>query len=139
MRAALRNAARAPELPLTESDVEGSHKNRILILEGELKRNADVRRVFAALAAEDPEGFARLVDEMEQRFDEEHSFFFRLDKQESYLGRSVLTRREDAITVRGKVATFQSKRSGQQQEDAMRILRAFLHEATTPRGESIGQ
>lgn len=130
VRLALRQAAQSETLPISETTVDGSHKNRILILEAEVKNAAGIRRLFEAFARSDPSGYRRVVDEVERRFDENLNFYLRLDKQEAYQGRLVLAVGDDAITVRAKVKSYQSKKSEGVQDDARRDLESFLTKVT---------
>ena len=127
VRKAVLHAAHAEKaVALDETEVEGSHKNRILILEAEVTGAPAAKRMFAGLARDDPDGFARLRTELPSRLDEHHSFYLRLDKQEAYLGRTKLARDEDAIVVRGKVRTFGAKRGLDPAHLAVTEMEAFL-------------
>lgn len=109
-----------------ETAVEGSHKNRILILEGDLKSAPAAKRLFQGLARDDPEGFRRLRAEASRRVDENLNFHLRLDKQEAYLGRVALAQGDDAITVRGKIRFFGAKRSASPALEAAKEVETFL-------------
>ena len=123
--AALRTAAQ-DEVPVEETRAEGSHGNRILILDAEVKSAPAAKRIFGALLRDDPHGFDEMERTLRDRVDENLNVHFRLDKQEAYLGRVVLSRGEDAITVRGKVRSFESKRSGAPLETSLQQLEAFV-------------
>lgn len=110
----------------TETPVEGSHKNRILILEGEVKSAPAAKGLFERLARDDPDGFRRLREEAARRVDEHLNFYLRLDKQEAYQGRTMLAQDEDAITVRGKIRFFGAKRDGGAEAAAAAAVAAFL-------------
>jgi RNA binding exosome subunit len=110
----------------TETPVEGAHKNRILILDGEVKSGPAAKRLFEGLARDDPDGFRRLREEASRRVDEHLNFYLRLDKQEAYLGRTMLAVNEDAITVRGKIRFFGAKRDGGAEAAAAAEVVAFL-------------
>ena len=124
VRQALATAAQGAEVAWSETPVEGSHKNRILILEGELRSNAAAKRLFQGLARDDPGGFERVRGEAERRVDEHLNFHLRLDKQEACLGRVMLAQDEDAIVVRGKIRFFGAKRD-------VAVERAAAAEVTT--------
>ncbi|HEX2021772.1 MAG TPA: RNA-binding domain-containing protein [Candidatus Thermoplasmatota archaeon] len=128
VRQALRHAAQA-DLPLEETDVEGGHKNRVRILEGEVRSAPAAKRMFERLAQDDAEGFERLRTEATRRTDENLNFHFRLDKQEAYLGRLRLGETDDAIAVRAKLRSFESRRSGAQSAQAAASLADFLEKA----------
>lgn len=137
VRAALRQAAQSADLALQETEVEGGHKNRIRILEGEVRSSPVVKRIFQRLARDDPDGFKRIETDAVRRTDDQLNFYFRLDKQQAYLGRLRLGWTDDAITARGKIRSFQSKRSGAQAEEATQLLAEFLR--STAQGARIGE
>lgn len=126
VRQALAHATPGTEVAWGETPVEGSHKNRILILEGEVKSAPAAKRLFAGIARDDPSGFRRLRTESDRRVDEHLNFYLRLDKQEAYKGRLVLAQDEDAITVRGKIRFFGTKRDGAAEATAAAEVSAFL-------------
>ncbi len=125
VRAALRHAAQG-DVALQETAADGSHGNRILILEGELKSAPAQKAVFRRLREDDPDGFERLRSQARERVDEHLNFHLRLDKQEAYAGRLRLAQDDDAITLRAKIRSFQSKRSAAGMEDALQQLEGFL-------------
>lgn len=126
VRAALERAAQGASVQWQETHVEGSHRNRILILEGEMKSAPAAKRMFQALARDDPAGFRRLVEEAPRRLDENLNFYLRLDKQEAFMGRLALAQEDDAITVRGKVRFFGPKGGGVAEKAATAEVGAFL-------------
>lgn len=126
VRKALRSVAHAESLDIDETPVEGSHKNRILILEAQTKSAASAKALFLALRADDPEGYARVRGDPERRVDENLNLHLRLDKQAAYAGATRLAADEDAITVRAKIRSFDSKRSGSPLEASLRELEAFF-------------
>lgn len=135
---AVRQAAQ-DEVPVQETYVEGSHGNRIVILEADVKSAPGAKRMFAALQRDDPDGFGEVVRTSRERLDENLNFHLRLDKQEAYQGRVRLARDDDAITVRAKIRSFESKRSGSPVESALQQLDAFLLGVGAPRGTVVGQ
>jgi RNA binding exosome subunit len=127
VRRALRHVARAETLAIEETKVDGSHGNRIAILEAQVKSTAAERAFFEAIARDDPRGFARLPEELERRVDEHLNLFLRLDKQEAFQGRLVVTSSEDAVTVRGKLRTF--PKGDDPRHRALQEIREFLEKA----------
>lgn len=105
VRQAIRNVGQA-DVALEESHLDGSHKNKIIVVEANVKSAHGERSLFDHFARDDPRAFARVVREAPRRLDENLNFFLRFDKQEAYLGRIVLAEGEDAITLRGKLRTF---------------------------------
>jgi RNA binding exosome subunit len=124
--AALRTAAQDEDAQIQETRVEGSHGNRILILDGEVKSAPSVKRMLAALRRDDPAGFEHVASTARERVDENLNLHFRLGKQEAYAGKVMLAKDDDAITVRGKLRSFESKRSGLGQENAIQQLEALF-------------
>lgn len=116
VKQALAHAALSPKVTYAESLVEGTHGNPIHVFEGDLKANPGIKAFFAAVATDDPQGYARLLEEVPRRLDERLNFFLRLDKQEAYAGRHVLTHGDDAIMVRARIHSFAAKRSEPVQE-----------------------
>lgn len=85
----------------------GHHGNKIVIIDGAQKDKKTVKRFFQSLSSED---LLLMIDTLDNRLDEEGFIFARLDKQEAYQGKLVLTRSDDAISIRGKVQTYPKKR-----------------------------
>ena len=112
VKAALANVAHGAEISLEETVVDGSHKNQIRIFEGELKNANAAKSLFAQLSKDDPRGYAQLRAESDKRLDEHLNYYLRLDKQDAFLGRMRIAQDEDAITIRGKIRSFEAKRSG---------------------------
>ena len=132
VKAALQNASHDGKAAVSETKVEGSHGNRILILETDVKSAPAAKELFASLARDDPRGFRHVVATARERVDENLNFHLRLDKQEAYSGRLVLASDDDAITVRGKIRSFESKRSAAGLESSLQRLEAFLSGPLTP-------
>lgn len=135
---ALRQAAQDETARFEETRADGTYGNRIGILDGELKSAPAHKRLFAALARDDPEGFAHIAATLRDRIDENLNLHLRLDKQEAYLGRVALARDDDAITVRAKIRAFGADRSETGLETALPALEAFFL-GVQPRESSAGQ
>lgn len=124
--AAVRHAAHDERASIGETAVDGSHGNRIAILETDVKSAPAAKQLFASLARDDPAGFERVVATMRERVDENLNFHLRLDKQDAFAARTVLASDDDAITVRAKIRSFESKRSASALESSLQQLEAFL-------------
>lgn len=124
--AALRTAAQDEDTSVEETRVEGSHGNRILILEGEVRSAAAQRRVFAALERDDPAGYATLARTLRKRLDENQNLHWRLDKQKAARGQIVLAQDDDAIVVRAKLRSFGPERKASGFEASLQRLEALL-------------
>lgn len=90
---------------LTRSETEGHHGDRILVLSTRLENADDIRHVLSTLAECD--GLERVVDELEERIDENCSFFVHLDKQAAVDGRVELG---EGISLRAKVEAYPAKK-----------------------------
>ena len=84
---------------------KGHHGDRILVLSARVENADDVRHVLSKVAelpaADD------LLDELDQRVDENCSLFLRLDKQSAYRGEAELG---EGITFRAKVEAYPAKK-----------------------------
>lgn len=93
-----------------EYDVErventGHHGDRIVVLSARVDNADDVRHVLRQLS-ELPD-IETVVAELDQRVDDNCSFFLRLDKQQAFKG--VVTR-GDGLTLRAKVEAYPAKK-----------------------------
>ncbi|MGB0652135.1 MAG: RNA-binding domain-containing protein [Thermoplasmatota archaeon] len=94
----------------------------VLVMEATLTRQREVRAAAAGLlAAFDA---ARLLEELQQRVDDDGVLYLRLDKQEAYLGDLVAGSGDDTIQVRLKVEVHPAGR-----ERALAAWRAWLEAA----------
>jgi len=91
---------------LDREESEGYHGDRILVLSARIGNADGVRHVLDRLAdLPDAEG---LLDELDERVDENCSLFLRLDKQAAFRGE---IRRGAGITLRAKVEAYPAKRA----------------------------
>ena len=106
---------------------EGHYKNPIVLFEVNVeKRAAD--KVWERVRAE-PAVAQRLLAEAERRTDERGTFYARFDKQRAFEGTVALTRGDDALHFRSKLAAFPARKG-----PAVEIVRAFLEgDATSPK------
>lgn len=105
---------------------EGYHGNRIVVLESAIRSKKRIEAFFGRISNSD---IAQILETIEQRIDEECSLFFRLDKQEACLGRLVLTKGEDVISVRAKVECYPKRRESAL-EQARQYFESILSTAT---------
>jgi RNA-binding protein len=114
---------------LTEvSDLESHHGGTVHLVETIVKRQRDIRTVFASIGA----GGAK-PSELDARTDEDGVFYLRFDKQQAVGKDIVATRSEDAVQVRIKPEVHPSRR-----ENALEALSAWLDEqlaAESDRGD----
>ena len=90
------------------SRIEGHFGNSLTIFEAELSRARDMKLFLEKLKE------ARILDllmnEIEQRLDENCVFHFRLDKQKAYVEKLELADSKDIIDVNMKVAAYPARR-----------------------------
>jgi RNA binding exosome subunit len=115
---------------ITRNSSTGYYGNPIIVMQA---RVTDSKHIKAVLRSLGPEGLKTLLDTLDRRLDEESFFYLRLDKQEAYLDRFVLTDGEDVIAVRGKVKSYPQSR-----DNAMVSMRNIL-EAEIERIARAGQ
>jgi RNA-binding protein len=99
---------------------QGHFNNPITIFEVEIARAGEVRRFWDRLFAS-PGARERLAREVDERLDDDLVFWLRLDKQAAFVGETRLTKGEDVIQVRAKLATYPKDR-----EVGLRFLQGFL-------------
>lgn len=113
----------AADAPTTDTAVEGSHGNPIVIVEATLSRAAEIRAFWARVA--EAGHLPQLLAEVESRLDEGGVFFMRFSKQAAFEGRLELARDDDAIQVRAKPASFPASREGAR-TTLLRALEKFI-------------
>ncbi|MEF8883796.1 MAG: RNA-binding protein [Haloarculaceae archaeon] len=82
----------------------GHHGDRILVLSARVERADEMRHVLEVLA--DCDGIGTVVDELDERVDDNCAFYLTLDKQAAYRGEPRLG---DGITFRSKVEAYPAK------------------------------
>ncbi|MFC6725293.1 RNA-binding protein [Halobium palmae] len=97
---------------------EGYHGDRIVVLSARVEKADDVRHVLTELSELDD--IDEVMEELDDRVDDNCSFFLRLDKQAAFGGRS---RRGQGITLRAKVEAYPAKR-----EKAVENARSVLED-----------
>jgi RNA binding exosome subunit len=90
---------------LERVETEGFNGDRIVVLSTRLERADDVRHVLSVLAGADE--FDRVLDELDERVDDNCSLFLHLDKQAAFGGRTELG---DGISLRAKVEAYPAKK-----------------------------
>ena len=94
------------EFEVERAKSEGHHGDRILVLSARVENADEMRHVLSKVAQlPDAEG---LVDELDERVDENCSLFLRLDKQAAYRGAVELG---EGITLRAKVEAYPAKKA----------------------------
>ncbi|PSQ17575.1 hypothetical protein BRD00_07705 [Halobacteriales archaeon QS_8_69_26] len=108
------------EFPVERQESEGYHGDRILVLSARVENADDLRTVFSAVA--DLDDIERVIDQLDDRVDENCSLFMRLDKQAAFRGDVALG---EGITLRGKVEAYPANKEAAV-ENAREFLREYL-------------
>jgi len=95
------------DYPVERETNEGHHGDEIVVLSARVENADDVRHVMDCVLNAGEKERERVVDEIEDRVDDDCSFHLRLDKQEAYSGRSELG---DGLHLRAKVEAYPAKR-----------------------------
>ena len=92
------------DVEIDREETEGHTGDRILVFSTRVENADGIRHVFDHVGR--AEDFDRIVDELDERIDDDCSLFLRLDKQAAYQGRVALG---DGITLRAKVEAYPAK------------------------------
>ncbi|WP_101297808.1 RNA-binding protein [Halegenticoccus soli] len=93
------------EFEIERDETTGYHGDRIVVLSARVENADEIRRVLDRLS-ELPD-IDRLVDELDDRVDDDCAFFVRLDKQAAFKGDA---KRGDGLLLRAKVEAYPAKR-----------------------------
>jgi len=104
------------EYPIERETNEGHHGDEIVVLSARVDNADDVRHVMEKVLEAGERD--RIIDEIEERVDDDCSFHLRLNKQEAYLGVSALG---EGLHLRAKVEAYPAKR-----EKAVEAVRRSL-------------
>lgn len=111
VKTALLFASGGKDEKLKRTKCEGYHGNPIIILDICIVSSRAIKSFFQRLSEVDRKA---LLNDLERRIDEDCAFYFRLDKQEAYLGRLALgemSEEDDIIAVHGKVKSYPKSRN----------------------------
>jgi RNA-binding protein len=103
---------------IKRSTSSGYHGNPIIIMEAKITDAKGIKAVFRSLGKQELEKF---LDTIDRRIDDDSFFFFRLDKQEAYLGNIRNGDGDDIIAVRAKVKSYPQNR-----DNALTSMEKFL-------------
>ncbi len=95
------------EFEIQRAKSDGHYGDRILVLSARVESASGMGAVMDALGDLADEEFSRVVDELDERVNENCAFFLTLDKQAAFNGRVELG---DGITLRGKVEAYPAKK-----------------------------
>ena len=106
------------DVEVERSTGEGHHGDRIIVLSARVETADGIRQVLAAVA--ELEEYDELIDELDERIDEDCSLFVQFGKQAAFRDEVALG---DGIMLRAKVEAYPAKR-----ETAIENARAALGE-----------
>jgi len=98
---------------------KGYHGNPIIIMEATIKKSMEVKAFFSGLKKH---GLVeKILDELEDRIDENSNFYLRFDKQKAFFQKYELVKHDDVVSVKGKIKSFPTNK-----RNAVKILKIFL-------------
>lgn len=121
VRRALLFASGGKEERVHRTKCEGYHGNPIVVLDVCISTTKSIKAVFQSLSLEDRQ---TMLEDLEDRIDEDCTFYFRLDKQEAFQGRMAMGEKgegDDVIAVHGKVRSYPKSR-----ETSLKVMGEFL-------------
>jgi RNA binding exosome subunit len=121
VRTALLFASGGKDEKVKRTKCEGYHGNPIVILDIYIESSRAIKSFFQRLLEVDRKA---LLEDLERRVDEDCAFYFRLDKQEAYLGRLALGEKgeeNDIIAVHGKIKSYPKSR-----DSSLRSMAEYL-------------
>jgi len=95
------------EFGIDRAESEGHHGDRILVLSARVENADGIRSVLDRLAELPEEELDRIGSELDERVDENCSFFLSLSKQAAFNGD---VRLGEGLTIRGKVEAYPAKK-----------------------------
>ena len=115
---------RPEDFEVERAETTGHHGDRIVVLSARVERADEVRHVLAKLS-ELPD-VETLIDELDQRVDDNCAFFVQLDKQAAFRGE---VRLGDGLTLRAKVEAYPAKKEAavENAREALEDVREDVH------------
>ena len=93
------------DYPIDRETGEGHHGDPIVVLSARVENADDVRHVVGKVRELDD--LETVLDELDQRVDEDCAFYLKLDKQAAFRGE---VRRGEGILLRAKVEAYPAKK-----------------------------
>jgi RNA binding exosome subunit len=93
------------EFEIERSETEGHYGDRIVVLSARVENADAMRHVLGRVA--DLEDIDTVLDELDERVDDNTSLFMRLDKQAAFNSRTALG---EGLTLRAKVEAYPAKK-----------------------------
>ena len=108
----------------TEDVSEGEHGETMLILEARLTKQKEFKALFSNLG----EGIRSwIVEDMENRVDDDCMFYMRIDKQKAVQGVYEVAHHGDVISITGKIQAHPARK-----EVACEALSSFIGSLSAP-------
>jgi hypothetical protein len=107
------------DIEFEEEITESEHGNTMMILETRITKQREFNELFSKLGKEIIDS---LLEEVEDRVDEDDMFYLRLDKQKAVQGIYEIAHHGDVISIFGKVQAHPAKK-----EVAIRVMKEFLN------------
>ena len=101
---------------------DGHHGNQMVILSAELKNDRECRELFGRLGKD---VISYLLNDPENRVDEDCVLYLRVDKQAAVLDRYEVAHHGDVISITGKIVSHPARK-----EIAVGNMRRFLEDVT---------
>ena len=99
---------------------EGLHNNPLTVVDANLSKNKEYSTLFTNLG----EDIVRqILDDLEQRVDDDCVFYMRLDKQKAVCGEYEISHGGDVISITAKIMAHPAKK-----EVALGIIRDYLNQ-----------
>ncbi|MFT4921873.1 MAG: RNA binding exosome subunit [Haloarculaceae archaeon] len=95
------------DVDLSRAESEGHHGDRIVVISARVENADHVRTILERVGDLGAEELDRVRDELDERVNENCSFFVTFDKQAAFNGE---VRLGDGITLRGKVEAYPAKK-----------------------------
>jgi len=108
-----------PDGAIDTEAIEGHHGNPILILKCRVQKDDAINAFWRRV--KDVGLLEKILENLEERVDEDAVLHLRFDKQNAYEGSFELATNDDVIAVRAKIAAHPAKRSV-----AVRVAREYL-------------
>ena len=106
------------EIEFEEEISESEHGNTMMILETRVTKQREFTELFSKLS---DEVLDFILEDIDNRVDEDDMFYIRLDKQKAVQGIYEIAHHGDVISIFGKVQAHPAKK-----EVAVKVLREFV-------------
>ena len=106
------------EIEFEEEISESEHGNTMMILETRVTKQREFTELFSKLS---DEVLDYILEDIDNRVDEDDMFYIRLDKQKAVQGIYEIAHHGDVISIFGKVQAHPAKK-----EVAVKVLREFV-------------